>query len=92
MGGAEASQNGFGDVIPAKFTEMSGATFRSGMGLLQYFGDCDSAALTVSYCVDDFPAAIYTVAPGKIFWMRRLARDAIDRDPAVSRLKAPARF
>src|SRR5690349_14687889 len=59
-GGAEASQNGFGDLIPAQFVA------RSGMALPpQVLVDRARGALALRRRVDDFHAAVRGVAAGE---------------------------
>ena len=64
VGGADASQKGFGERMPAKFTARFGA---SGMGDLERPLNRDPCALAVGDCVDDFAPTIHAIAAGKIF-------------------------
>src|SRR5215467_9135194 len=83
VGGAEASQKGFGEwILPAKWAERSGAILPSGMRCLQFPADRQGGALAVGHGVDHFAAAIDAVAACKITGMGRLARAAIDLHPA----------
>src|SRR5208282_279838 len=76
VGGAEASQNGLGDLIPAVFAARLGALWlvvESGMnGLLlaQSMSDAQSRAFAIGYRVDDFATAVDAIAPGKVLGIR----------------------
>src|SRR5579872_4540391 len=75
VGGPEASQNGFGQRIPAKFvvrSALSSATRR-----LQ---DRQRSPFSVCHRVYHFPAAIYAVATGVIFRIGGAAGRSIDQD------------
>src|SRR5499427_2690431 len=89
VGGAEASQNGFGEwILPAKRTERSGATPASRMGCLQNTNYGQSGAFAVGDGVDHLAAAIDAVASRKIPGVAGLPGGAIDVDAAVFHLHA----
>src|SRR5215813_933392 len=92
VGGAEASQNGFGEEIPANFTETSGFAFRSAMRALQQFSHSERRSFAVGYGIDDFASPIHAVAAGKVLRVRGLARCAVHGNAAVFRSNAAARF
>src|SRR5215813_13719005 len=79
VGGAEASQKGFGEwIFPAKRTERSGAVVASGMRCLQFPSDSQSRASAIGHGVHHFAAAVYAVAACEILRMGRLAGGALD--------------
>src|SRR5215467_3840461 len=91
VGGAEASQKGFGEwIFPAKRTERSGAIGASAMRCLQFPADRQGGAFAIGNGVYHFAAAIDAVAAGKILGMGRLARDAIDLDATAFHFYAAA--
>src|SRR5215831_6153362 len=84
VGGAEASQNGFGEkILPANSTEMSGMAIESDMGLLQELHQGQRCAFSVRDGINHFPATIHAVAARKIFWVRGLPRRAVHNDTPV---------
>src|ERR1700729_1179611 len=68
-GGPEASQNGLGQRIPAKFTEMSGMRDQPGGG-----------AFAVGHCGYYFAASVGYIASCVKLWIACTARGAIDCD------------
>src|SRR5208282_1693213 len=62
VGGAEASQNGLGERMPAKLTD------KSGISVLERLCDRDSGPFSVRHSVHHFTAAIDTIAAGEILW------------------------
>src|SRR5580658_9545805 len=87
VGGAEASQNGFGDTMPAKFT----ARLTSDMRCLQSARHRERCPLAICYGIHNFAAAIHAISTGKIFRIRRLPRLAIDhQSSAIERHTASA--
>src|ERR1700757_2865025 len=77
VGGADASQNGFGDTIPAKLT------LRSGMRWLQLLSHRDSGALPIGNCVHYLPPTIYAIAAGEVFRIRSPACPAFNRHATI---------
>src|SRR5215475_4604500 len=91
VGGAEASQKGFGEkIFPANLTEISGSGFCSGMGFLQELGDGQGGALAIGNGVDNFPAAIYAISTRKVFWIRSLPGRAVHNHATVINLHSSA--
>src|SRR5580698_8453908 len=87
VGGAEASQKGFGERIPAKFTARFGA---SGMGNLERPRNRRARSFAIGDRVDDFASAIDAIAAGKIFGIRGNAGGTIHDHAAVTQLEAAA--
>src|SRR5690242_11544318 len=71
-GGPDASQNGFGQRIPAKLV------VRSAMGHLRDDGEC--GAFAVGDGVDHFAAAVHAIAAGVVSRVARTAGGTIDYD------------
>src|SRR5215813_8538551 len=91
VGGAEASQKGFGEkIFPANLTEISGSGFCSGMGFLQKLGDGLGGALAVSNGVNDFPAAVHAISTRKVFGIRSLSGRAVHNHAPVINLHSSA--
>src|SRR5690242_4198506 len=91
VGGAEASQNGFGEwIFPAKRTERSGAIFLSGMRCLQFLTDREGGAFAVGHGIHHFAAAVDAVAAREILRMGCLSGRAVDRDPTALHAYAAA--
>src|SRR5579871_5379389 len=85
VGGAEASQKGFGEAMPAKFT----ARLTSGIGSLQLAHHRQSGTLAIGNSIHNLTAAVYAVPAGEVFRIRCLPCLTIDdhasplkRDPA----------
>src|ERR1700729_2241213 len=77
VGGPEASQNGFGEWMPAKFVVRSGMAGNRGCvfnarrggeqrGVLQH---CEGRSFAVGYRVDYFAAAVDEIAAGEVFFV-----------------------
>jgi hypothetical protein len=79
VGGAEASQKGLMQGIPAKVVLSVGTLS------LQPRSDADSGTFAVGHCIHYFASTIGAVASCKILRVRRLPGDAIDKN--VSALK-----
>src|ERR1700752_4985393 len=77
VGGADASQKGLGEAMPAKFT----ARFMSDISRLQLARNGHPCALPVRDCAPHFASAVHAVSAGKVFWIRRLAGLALDNHP-----------
>src|SRR5215472_3242587 len=80
VGGAEASQNGFGLGMPANVTERSGTGW-SGIGLLEGFGDSRPGPLPIGHGVHHFPASVDAVASRIIFRVTRASSETVNFDP-----------
>src|SRR5579862_8392106 len=61
VGGADASQKGLGDRMPAKFVERSGIRHPEGLR------DCDTGTLSFRNGIHHFAASVHAVAAGEIF-------------------------
>src|SRR5271155_1602485 len=88
VGGAEASQKGLGDWMPAVFAARLGAEFRIGSGtssLLARKGlrNADGSPLAVGHGVDDLTTTIDAVASGEVFRVSRLASRAFNHNSAL---------
>src|SRR5271170_5946298 len=82
VGGAEASQNGFGDLIPAVLAARLGVPFKvssgmSGLVAQKSLRDADRGPLAVGNGIHDLAAAIDAVASGKVFLIAGLAGCAL---------------
>src|SRR5277367_2832544 len=92
VGGAEASQNGFGDWMPAVFAARLGRV-SSGMGRLplgERLHDSDGGTLAVGHGIDYFATAIDAVASGEVFRIRGLSSWAVYHNAASVQLNAAA--
>src|SRR5579859_4097210 len=74
VGGPDASQNGFGLRMPAKFV------VRSAMLRTQLRRDGKRRAFSISHGVDHFPAAVHAIAAGVIFLIPGASGGAIHCD------------
>src|SRR3984885_14252879 len=79
VGGADASQKGFGEAMPAKFT----ARLTSDISRLQLAHDGQRGPLAVRNSIHDLPSTIHAISSGKVLWIRRLPGPAIDYDAAT---------
>src|SRR5215471_4428105 len=79
VGGADASQNGFRHLIPAKV--VSSVFFGVDMMALQPGSNADTSALAIGDGVNDLAAAIDAVAAGEILRVRCLPRCGVDHYP-----------
>ena len=85
VGGAEASQKGFGELmLPAKLRMRM-----SGMGRLRSLEHGERGALAVGHCVHHFAAAVDAVAAGKVAGIAGLAGGAIGDDSSIAALRTP---
>src|SRR5271163_1705816 len=71
VGGAEASQKGLGDAIPAKFTDRSGTLVD--IRTLQQRGDRNARPLALGDRIDHLAATIYTIPAREVTRIRRLS-------------------
>src|SRR5208337_1484565 len=84
VGGADASQNGFGQLIfPAKFR-----TPMSGMSNLRRFQHRSCGALAAGYCIHYLASAVDAIAAGKVARVARLPGFAVSHNPAVAHFYA----
>src|SRR5271168_3698787 len=87
VGGADANQNGFGELMPAVFAARLGAALEVGSAMsgLVHEGlrDADGCPLTVGYGVDNLATAVHTVSTGKVLRVIRLARSTFNDNSAV---------
>src|SRR5581483_6101947 len=82
VGGAEASQNGLRQRMPAKVVSSVGLV--AGIRTSEDPGGrCDACALAVRDGVDNLAAAVGAIAAGKVFGVGGLAGGAVDDDAAA---------
>src|SRR5271168_2435937 len=81
VGGADASQKGFGDAIPAKFTARLGTLVD--MRTLQQPSDRHARALALGHRIDHLAAAVHAVAAREVARIRGLSGLPIRDDAAV---------
>ena len=62
------------------------------MGCLQCLGDAEGCPLAISYGIDDFAAAVYTVPTGKVTWIRGLPGGTVYMNPSLIKLNAAKRL
>src|ERR1700739_831700 len=85
VGGADASQKGFGHLIPANVVSSVGLGLD--IVVLQPCCDADACAFAVSNGVDDLAASVGAVASCEILWIRGLTCSTVDHDAPALKLK-----
>src|SRR5271157_561279 len=81
VGGAEASQKGFGELMPMK------TVLRSAMDYL--LSDCLGCPFAVCHGIHNLAAAVHTVSAGKILRVGRAAGGAVHRHGPLFNRDAP---